>query len=197
MKLFKYIVMLALLPMTLLATEPTIEDVTKLYVATFNRAPDASGVNYWVNDSGLSLEEIAESFFDQQETQELYPSDMDNHSFIQAVYQNLFNRDPDPEGWDYWEQQLNSGNIQKSFFILSVINGALGDDATIIENKKIVGIEFVKNEIDDIDLAKTIMKKISADPKSIDEAKILIELKPPTIQTSSNLPPNPPSIYWK
>ncbi len=52
------------------ATEPTCESVTKLYIATFNRAPDASGLCYWLN-SGFSIEEIAESFFDQPETQAL------------------------------------------------------------------------------------------------------------------------------
>ena len=195
MKLLK-LVLLSLLPITLFATEPTIENVTKLYVATFNRAPDAAGVDYWVYDSGLSLEEIAQSFFDQQETQALYPSDMDNRSFIQAVYQNLFNRDPDPEGWDYWEEELNSENITKSVFILSVINGALGDAATIIENKTIVGIEFVNNVINNEDLAKTIMKKITADPKSAEEAKTIIYLMPPSVsvETDSNILSTPPAL---
>ncbi|WP_367278395.1 DUF4214 domain-containing protein [Sulfurimonas sp.] len=45
-----------------------MNDVCKLYVATFNRAPDAAGLSYWVNNSGLSIEGIAQSFFDQPET---------------------------------------------------------------------------------------------------------------------------------
>jgi len=45
-------------------TTPTLENTTKLYVATFNRAPDAGGLEYWANDAGLDLEGIAQSFFD-------------------------------------------------------------------------------------------------------------------------------------
>ena len=50
------------------ATQPNNTSVAKLYVATFDRAPDSAGLDYWVNLSGLSLEEIATSFFDQPET---------------------------------------------------------------------------------------------------------------------------------
>ena len=50
------------------------KNVTKVYVATFDRAPDKAGLDYWVNNSGLSLEAIATSFFDQDETKALYPS---------------------------------------------------------------------------------------------------------------------------
>jgi hypothetical protein len=68
----------------------TLAEVTKLYVATFNRAPDAAGINYWAN-SGMSIENIAQSFFDQPETQTLYPSGTANSSFVNSVYDNLFN----------------------------------------------------------------------------------------------------------
>ena len=50
------------------ASEVTEQQVAELYVATFNRAPDAAGLAYWVN-SALTIEEIAQSFFDQPETQ--------------------------------------------------------------------------------------------------------------------------------
>ena len=52
----------------------TREQVAELYVATFNRAPDAEGLDYWVNASGLTIEGIAQSFFDQPETQAKYPA---------------------------------------------------------------------------------------------------------------------------
>ncbi len=51
-------------------TNEKVQDgLMSLYIATFNRAPDAKGFNYWLNESGLTLEEIAQSFFDQPETQ--------------------------------------------------------------------------------------------------------------------------------
>ena len=35
----------------------TRQQVAELYVATFNRAPDAAGLDYWVNTSGLTIEQ--------------------------------------------------------------------------------------------------------------------------------------------
>ena len=121
---------------------PTQEEVAKLYVATFNRAPDADGLNYWTNDSGLKLSEIAQSFFDQPETKELYPSGVSNRDFVEAVYQNLFNREPDTQGWNYWEEELDKGNISKNSFIIAIINGAqnndISNDLDILYNKSMV-----------------------------------------------------------
>src|SRR3989339_431488 len=97
-------------------------DVVKLYVATFNRAPDAAGLDYWVNDSGLSLDQIAQSFFDQTETQALYPSSTLNTNFVNAVYRNLFNREAETAGRDYWVSELDSGRVSKQSFILAVMN---------------------------------------------------------------------------
>jgi len=53
--------------------KPTKEKVTKLYVATFNRAPDSEGIDYWINQSSLSLSQIAMSFFEQKEIEGKYP----------------------------------------------------------------------------------------------------------------------------
>ena len=124
------------------ATTPTQENVTKLYVATFKRAPLQAGLNYWVNDSGLKLEGIAMSFFDQKETKAKYPEGSSIDDFIVAVFANLFNREPAPAGLKYWGDELRSGKIHKSTFILAVINGALGNDAVILSNKTEVAMVF-------------------------------------------------------
>lgn len=150
---------------------PTRENVTELYVATFNRAPDSAGLDYWLHDSGLQLEGIARSFFDQPETRELYPEGYSNRDFIEQVYLNLFNREPDSAGWDYWENELDSGRIPKSEFILAVMNGAQGDDAVILQNKEEVGEYFAQKGLNDTDLAKDVMKNITADYASVEAAK--------------------------
>ena len=150
------------------------EDVAKLYVATFNRAPDAAGINYWAN-SGMPIENIAQSFFDQPETQTLYPSGTTNSSFVNSVYDNLFNRTPDTAGFNYWVQELNNGTISKQNFILAVINGALGDDATILTNKQTVGLDFVSKGLEDVALARTVMANVDATQTSVDSALDLID----------------------
>jgi len=141
---------------------PTEEEVAKLYVATFNRAPDSAGLDYWVNDSGLKLSEIAMSFFDQQETQRTYPPSTTTEAFITTVYRNLFNREPDAAGLAYWKNELDSGSFSRSLFIQTVINGAQGDDVVILENKKEVALAFADAEREDVFEAKRVIEGITS-----------------------------------
>jgi len=149
-------------------------EITKLYVATFNRAPDKSGIEYWI-ESKMAIEEIAMSFFDQAETKELYPSENKDALFIKSIYSNLFNREPDSEGWTYWINTITSGAISRSLFILAVINGAKGEDALILQNKQKVGEYFANKGLNDIDDAKSVISSITSNSSSVEEAMSLID----------------------
>ncbi len=158
------------------ATTPTQVSVAKVYVATIDRAPDIEGLKYWVEDSELSLEEIAMSFFDQNETQQKYPKGTSSREFIKSIYANLFKRLPDKDGWDYWERELDNKNIKPSVFILAVTNGALGDDENIINNRTMVSILFALSNNSDIEKASEVIMGITKDINSvysaIDEFKL-------------------------
>ncbi|PHS58829.1 MAG: hypothetical protein COB17_02470, partial [Sulfurimonas sp.] len=164
-----------LLVTSLSATTATQENVAKLYVATFNRAPDTAGLNYWVNTSGLELEGIAKSFFDQEETKTLYPDTTSDRDFIGSVYQNLFNRAPDADGLAYWEAELSAGTISKNRFIEAVINGAqdntTSNDASILTNKTTVGLNFANAGIEDPAEARNVMIGVSDDITTVDTAQ--------------------------
>jgi hypothetical protein len=131
----------------------TREQVAKLYVATFNRAPDADGLDYWVNDSGLTLEGIAQSFFDQAETQTKYPAGTSSSAFVTAIYANLFNRAPDADGLAYWVKDLDEGKVTQDKMILAVVNGALGNDARTLANKAAVGLYFADAGLENADFS--------------------------------------------
>ena len=154
----------------LYATTPTQESITRLYIATFNRVPDSAGVEYWLN-SKLSLEDIAKSFFDQNETKRLYPNYISSYKFIHLIYENIFERKPDISGYNYWKNELEHHNLKKSIFILTVINGALGDDATLLNNKTKVGLYFIKQKLNNISLAKDILKGVNRETATINRAK--------------------------
>ena len=147
------------------AEAPTKNSVTEIYIATFDRAPDAAGLDYWVN-SGLSIEEIAASFFDQAETKKLYPDTMSNSKFIDQIYQNVFRRAPDAAGKAYWLLELNNGS-SRSNLLLAVINGAQGDDKLLLEHKTTVGLAFANDGRDDLVEANIILDNVTADPKSV------------------------------
>ncbi|RLA80461.1 MAG: hypothetical protein DRG78_10910 [Epsilonproteobacteria bacterium] len=177
-QLVKAFLIVLLLLNILNATEdvPTEDEVIKLYVATFKRAPDKKGLDYWVSSSGLKLSQIAQSFFDQTETKDLYPDGTSTTEFINSIYSNLFNRVPDSIGLDYWKIELDEGRISKNRFIEAVINGAQGDDDLILENKTSVGRYFaITKGYSDITLAKTIMENITKDISTVNNAKAILD----------------------
>ncbi len=99
------------------------EQIASTYVAFFGRSPDAEGFRFWVNEyeSGAASQEpallfanIANSFGVSDEAKVLYPflqdpftaSESSIQSFLERVYENLFNRSVDSEGLGYWTGQI-------------------------------------------------------------------------------------------
>jgi hypothetical protein len=151
-----------------------------VYTAFFARAGDAPGLNWWMSnlDPGQTIYEVALNFSKSAEAQNIYSflqspstdSDPARVSFIQQIYENLFNRAPDAAGLAYWDNELHryqtdlangvgspSGvtpplNAADYFaesignFIMNIIGGAqnsaAGQDITTIQNKVAVATYF-------------------------------------------------------
>jgi hypothetical protein len=125
------------------------DSLVELYIASFNRAPDAIGLNYWGGRlyDGMTLPEIAKSFFVQPETVAAYPSSMATRTFVTTVYNNVLSRAPDTDGLNYWVREIDTGNISKDVFLLAIINGAKASTGSAIDretlsNKVAVGNYF-------------------------------------------------------
>lgn len=82
--------------------------VALLYEAALDRQPDIPGLNYWIDqyESGTSLVTIADGFLYSREFGG-FPSRAS--SYVDRLYDNVLDRDPDPAGWDYWMEQLEEG----------------------------------------------------------------------------------------
>ena len=173
-------------------------NIIELYIATFNRAPDADGLVYWttkVTIDGWTIDKIAQSFFDSDEVTTTYPPSLSTSEFIDQIYDNILNRVPDREGKNYWIEQINNG-LAKNDMILALINGAKADtgsqvDKQILENKIAVGEYFaVQKQLNDINLAKTTMQVVTSDLTTVDLAKSILDDAAGTITllqgTSSN-----------
>ena len=171
----KRVVVIGVLSTFLYAQVPTRENVAQLYVATFDRAPENAGLNYWLYNSGLSLEGIAKSFFDQKETKERYPSYLTTDKFIKAVYRNLFDRDPDDKGLEYWKYQIDNSIIPRDEFILATINGAKGDDKTILDNKMEVSLYFADSGLSDNRMAQFAIADVDSSAESVTSSKSMVD----------------------
>ncbi len=131
-----------------------LETFVELYIAYFNRAPDAVGLNFWGTAfaNGTSLEEMATLFIDQDETRDTYPSDLSNAEFATAVYNNVLGRVPDQAGFDFWVGVLDEGSVGRDQFILEVLGGARaappGDAEQAFVDQQMADQQFLSNKTD-------------------------------------------------
>ena len=107
-------------------SETEFESFIELYIAYFNRAPDAVGLNFWGTAfaNGTSLEATASLFIDQDETRATYPSSLSNADFATEVYANVLGRVADQVGYDFWVGVLDDGSVGRDQFILAILGGA-------------------------------------------------------------------------
>lgn len=94
-------------PVRNVAFEPQIR---RLYIGYFDRAPDQEGRDYWTDlrAKGISLERISAEFATSAEFVSTY-GNTSNERFIDLVYANVLNRQPDAAGRAYWVDQMENG----------------------------------------------------------------------------------------
>ncbi len=167
--------------------EDLLQGISDLYVAFFNRAPDVGGLMYWfkeVMNGTWSVATIAQSFTDQVEYKATYPDGLSNREFIETIYQNLFDREPDTAGWDYWENDLNHGT-PRNVFIYTVIQGAYAptggaSDRALLNNKHDVSLyyseqlathssESFDNNIDEV------LDRVTSNSQTVEDAEAVID----------------------
>lgn|GEM_PF-1973944 len=93
--------------------------IYRLYKATFNRAPDAGGLGYWIAKADAGAKDavrMAEDFVWSQEFQNLYGiTTIDNYgsgndisALIEGFYENVLGRSPDAGGLDFYTGVIES-----------------------------------------------------------------------------------------
>ncbi len=139
--------------------------LTEMYVAYFNRAADSLGLYFWADKlaEDSSLEEIANLFFNQPETQELYPNSNDPAAFVDAVYTNVLGRTPDAAGAAFWQDTLTSGTVGEGTFVLEIIrgakNGGSAEDVAYLSAKADLGVYFATVlGLSDVEAARDVMQ---------------------------------------
>ena len=91
--------------------DPGVRDsVVRLYGATFDRAPDADGLWYWLDlyRRGMPLTTLAEHFMTSDEWKANVGSP-DDATFVDRLYRNVLDRPADEGGSAYWQGELRRG----------------------------------------------------------------------------------------
>jgi len=132
--------------MTANAIESAKEQVQKAYIAYFGRPADEAGLAYWSNElaNGADLSGIINAFGNSAESQELYSGSTPQQQ-VSKIYQQLFNREPEAGGLEYWVGLLDRGAISLQSIALQVLSAAANDDLTLINKKVVVASQFTNS----------------------------------------------------
>lgn len=93
--------------------------VYRLYGATLDRAPDSGGLKSWLvplENGSITLQQAADGFTSLAEFQSKY-GNVDNGGFVDLLYDNVLNRDPDPGGFQGWVNAM-AGGMSRSEVVL-------------------------------------------------------------------------------
>ena len=144
--------------------------VQKIYVGYFGRPADVGGLAFFAGRlstlkapatmQGISLayqhdnadiKALVDVFGNSQESADLYPGD--NGVFIDAVYRNLFGREPDLDGKAFWVNALNAGAVTRASAAVDIMSGAQGSDIDVINKKATVSSYFTTSLASDIQIS--------------------------------------------
>ena len=96
----------------------------RLYEAYFLRQADTEGFNYWMDQfrAGASLSQIAEWFAESEEFKLRY-DELTFSDFLDQLYIDVLERDPDEEGKRYWLELLDSGQLNRGTIVVQFTQG--------------------------------------------------------------------------
>ncbi|MQA42856.1 DUF4214 domain-containing protein [Rugamonas aquatica] len=161
--------------------------VQSLYLAYFGRPPDTAGFVFWnvafdklnlpTTPAGLfaaytnnSLGKmIVDGFVSGPEAQNI--SAGTDAEFVNTIYLNVFGRDADTGGRQYWVGQLESKSITRPLLALAIMAGAQADDQLAMSKKTEVTTRYlgalvtanVQNEAPLTDVGRDLLAKVSKD----------------------------------
>lgn len=177
--------------------------IANLYIALFNRAPDADGFAFWTQAlaNGASLDTISRNFVTTPEARTIYPESQTATDFVTAYYTNVLGRAPDASGLAFWTQVLqNAGGVGSDVAraavvsqIVDIVNTPLPQkpaditdaayaltfaDRNAFTNKGVVAVYFATEyQGKDLTLAKQVLSVVGPTTTTIDAAMAL--LNPP------------------
>lgn len=133
-----------------------LNSLVEIYIAFFNRVPEADGLGYWIDTfvGGQSVEAISQSFYGaaiQYSAQTGYASTMSNADFVRVIYKNVLGRSgssaPPDADVNYWVDNLIRGTDTRGSLVKTMLASAhtFKGDATwgwvadLLDNKVAVG----------------------------------------------------------
>ncbi|MDQ7091813.1 MAG: DUF4214 domain-containing protein [Methylococcales bacterium] len=195
-----------------MATTAQKASILEMYTASFGRAADPVGFNFWVGQfdtafptatgaddaaktTGL-ISLLSVAITEAPEYIALYPATQSNLEFVQAIYKNILNRvlPADDAGVVFWLDKLDTNAGTRADAIPAILEAVKAAstpegllDKALVENKTTVSQFFVDSfsglsEVDALAKAKTAFDTVTSDVATVETAKTA--LGPPATGTA-------------
>lgn len=149
----------------------------QLYLAYFGRPADIDGLGFYASNPNLDIWSVAAAFSASPESQALYGAGFSDET-INAIYQNLFNRDAEPAGLLYWSTEVTSGRLTAAGAAYAIFLGAQNEDKVAVQNKMAISAAFTTALDTDLEItgytgdaaaaaARTFLHTVTSDPASV------------------------------
>jgi hypothetical protein len=128
-----------------------------------------------VENTDWTVLEVAQSFADQPEYQQIYGTGQSREQLVSQTYLQLFGRQPDDDGFNYWVEGGGLA-VPDSLLIQAFYNGASEADQSIVDNKVEVSNYYTDNMLsyDQAD-AREVVSNITHEASTVDDAISMID----------------------
>lgn len=153
--------------------------IAEIYIAAFNRVPDTSGLDFWVDsyvNRGVSLNQISQYFTNSTEYMTTYPTFLTNDQYIAKIYLNVFGRAADAAGQAFWVGKLTSGQLTNGTVMQAMLDAAHANgstDGVRLTNEGTFGVYCATNNIAPT-AAATQLLTITSDPATVTAAEAAV-----------------------
>lgn len=131
------------------------QELIKLYVASFLRAPELGGFEYWSGEvaGGKSLAQVGWNVFNLDIVKAIYPTAQTSEQFVGAIYQNVFGKTADADGLAYWRGLIDTDGLSRGELVLRMINAGLNtpdgtDGKAYITNRYNAALYAINQQLD-------------------------------------------------
>ena len=114
------------------------QEISRLYVALFGRAPDSEGLSYWTSRlaAGESSAQLADAMYAVAPARAYYPLGLGPGDIVAAFYLNVLGRQADDSGLTYWTGKITQAGATPGSVIAEMISVVANYSGTVPEGLK-------------------------------------------------------------
>jgi len=125
----------------------TTSQIQEIYVGLLGRAADAEGLAYWtaeIDGGVLTIEQLRANIVNEQAEYATGLGSLTRAQLVNSLYNNLFNRDADDTGLEYWVNGAGS-SVNADQLVLALSDGASAADRLILDNRTTAATYYTEN----------------------------------------------------